>query len=115
MNEKERYTKYSLIIIILLLGGILFVRLIPFLSGILGAITIYALLRGQMKYLSEKKKMKRSLAAILLIGETVLFFLIPLSLFVWLLIGELQTLNLDPAVLMASVEDAVQVIREKTL
>ena len=49
MNEKERYTKYSLIIIILLLGGILFVRLIPFLSGILGAITIYALLRGQMK------------------------------------------------------------------
>lgn len=114
MNEKERYTKYSLIIIILLLGGILFVRLIPFLSGILGAVTIYALLRGQMKYLSEKKKMKRSLAAILLIGETVLFFLIPLSLFVWLLIGELQTLNLDPAVLMSSVEDAVQVIREKT-
>jgi hypothetical protein len=37
-----------------------------------------------------------------------------LSLFVWLLIGELQTLNLDPAVLMASVEDAVQVVREKT-
>ena len=57
--------------------------------------------------------MKRSLAAILLIGETVLFFLIPLSLFVWLLIGELQTLNLDPAVPHVFCRRCVQVIREK--
>ena len=53
-NIKEQYWKYSLIIIIFVLGIILFIKFIPFLGGILGAITIYILLRQQMLYLTEK-------------------------------------------------------------
>lgn len=40
MSLKESYWKYSLIIIILVMGIILFIEFIPFLGGILGAFTI---------------------------------------------------------------------------
>ena len=61
MSTKEQYWKYSLIIIIIGLGIILFRQITPFLSGLLGALTIYILVRRQMIYLSEKRKMKRSI------------------------------------------------------
>ena len=80
MSLKESYWKYSLIIIILVMGIILFIEFIPFLGGILGAFTIYILLRKQLQYLTEKKRLNRSLVAILLLLETILCFLIPLSL-----------------------------------
>ncbi len=44
MSFKEQYWKYSLIIIIIALGIVLFIEFIPFLGGILGAFTIYILL-----------------------------------------------------------------------
>ena len=37
MNVKEQYWKYSLVVIILLLGTIIFFKLRPFLGGLLGA------------------------------------------------------------------------------
>ena len=60
MNVKEQYWKYSLVTIIIVLGMILFVEFIPFLGGILGACTIYILVRKQMLYLTEKKHLRRS-------------------------------------------------------
>ena len=60
MNVKEQYWKYSLVTIIVVLGTILFVEFIPFLGGILGACTIYILVRKQMLYLTEKKHLRRS-------------------------------------------------------
>ena len=56
-NVKEHYWRYSLITIILGLGVILFFKITPFLGGILGAFTIYILLRGQMFHLTEKLNM----------------------------------------------------------
>ena len=41
MSVKEQYWKYSLITIILGLGLILFIKMSPFMGGILGACTIY--------------------------------------------------------------------------
>lgn len=55
---KEKYWKYSLIIIIIGLGIILFRQITPFLGGLLGALTIYILVRKQMIYLGAR--MKRS-------------------------------------------------------
>ncbi len=54
MSVREQYWKYSLIGIVLVLGYILFREFIPYLGGILGAITIYILVRNQMFYLIEK-------------------------------------------------------------
>ena len=48
MSVKEQYWRYSLVVIILGLGTIIFVKLLPFLGGLLGALTIYILVRKQM-------------------------------------------------------------------
>ena len=79
MSTKEQYWKYSLITIILVMGVVIFFKATPFLGGLLGAATIYILLRNQMLYLIEKKHMKKSLMATLMLIETILIFLIPMA------------------------------------
>lgn len=114
MNIKEQYWKYSLITIVLVFGLILFTKLSTFLSGFLGALTIYILVRKQMIYLTEKRKLKRNLSALIISTEAVLCFLIPVSLFVWLLVSKLQNINLDPQIIIAPIEQVAAIIKEKT-
>lgn len=114
MSTKEQYWKYSLFTIIIGLGVILFLQITPFLSGLLGAFTIYLLVRKQMIYLTEKRKMKRSIAAIFITTESILFFLVPLTLAVWLLVSKLQDINFDPQAMIAPFEEMAFLIKEKT-
>lgn len=112
MNPREKYWKYSLIAIILILGLVVFNELTPLLGGILGASTIYILLRKQVAMLTEKR-MHPSFIALLMLLETVLCFLIPLSLAVWLLVNRLQHINLDPHRFASSFEQLAEVIHAK--
>ncbi|WP_321437528.1 AI-2E family transporter [uncultured Bacteroides sp.] len=114
MNAKAQYCKYSLIAIILILGVIIFIRFTPFLNGILGALTIYILLRKQMFHLIEKKHMKRCLAATLMLGEAALCFFIPISLIVWLLVIKLQNINLNPQEYIQAIQHLADLIQQKT-
>lgn len=114
MSLKEQYWKYALITIVLVLGVILFIEFTPFLGGILGACTLYILVRKQMFYLTEKKHLQRSFAAILLLLESILCFLIPLTLAIWLFVDKLQHLNLDPTVLIKSAEHIASLVKQKT-
>lgn len=114
MSLKESYWKYSLIASILIMGIVLFVEFTPFLGGILGAFTIYILLRKQMRYLTRKRHFNRSLAAFILLMETILCFLIPLSLAVWVFVVKLQNINLNPSELIGSFEHIADLVREKT-
>ena len=114
MDIREQYWKYSLIAIILVMGVIIFRQMAPFLGGLLGALTIYILVRKQMIYLTDKRKFKRSISAILITSETILVFMIPVSLVVWLLVSKLQDINLDPQTIIAPVEQVAGVIKEKS-
>ena len=114
MSTKEQYWKYSLIVIILFMGIIIFRQLTPFLGGLLGALTIYILVRGQMRYLVEKRKLKRSLSALLITAETIFVFLIPLGLTVWMVVNKLQDINLDPQTYIAPIQQVAEFIKEKT-
>ena len=113
-NVKEHYWRYSLITIILGLGVILFFKITPFLGGILGAFTIYILLRGQMFHLTEKLNMRPAFAALLLLGETILCFLIPITSAIWLVINKTQNINLDPTVLLNTGQHIADLVQEKT-
>lgn len=64
-------------------------------SGFLGAITIFSLLRGQMRWLTQKKKIRRGIAATLLILETFFFFLIPLGAIISMLIDVFTNSHID--------------------
>ena len=114
MRTKEQYWKYSLIVIILFMGIIIFRQITPFLGGLLGALTIYILVRGQMRYLVEKRKLKRSLSALLITAETIFVFLIPLGLTVWMVVNKLQDINLDPQTYIAPIQQVAEFIKEKT-
>ena len=111
---RERYWRYSLVALILGMGVTVFIELIPFLGGLLGAATIYVLLRGQMIRLTEHCRWRRGPAAWLLLGEAVLCFLIPISGIVWLVVSKVQDVTLDPQSLIASVRDVTRVIRVRT-
>ena len=110
MSTKEQYWKYSLIVIILFMGVIIFRQITPFL----GALTIYILVRGQMNHLVEKRKLKRSISALLITAETIFVFLIPLGLTVWMVANKLQDINLDPQTYIAPIQQVAEFIKEKT-
>lgn len=114
MSVKEQYRKYSLITIILGLGLLLFLKMTPFMGGILGACTIYIMVRDQMLYFTQKKKIRKSVTAIILLIEAILCFLVPLSLAVWLLISKLQTVNVDTATFVDTITNLADWIRRKT-
>lgn len=114
MSVKEQYRKYSLITIILGLGLLLFLKMTPFMGGILGACTIYIMVRDQMLYLTQKKKIRKSVTAIILLIEAILCFLVPLSLAVWLLSSKLQTVNVDTATFVDTITNLADWIHRKT-
>jgi len=111
---KEQYWKYALIIFVICLGAVIFVELLPFLSGILGAITLYVLVRPQMFYLVEKKRFKKSIAATLIIIEVVLCILIPTFLAVWLLLGKINSIELAPSSIISTIQNYTDLFKEKT-
>ena len=111
---KELYWRYSLFVLIAGLGLTIFAELTPFLGGLLGAVTIYVLLRRQMWFLSERRRWRRSLAASLLLGEAIFFFLVPISLIVWMVVDKIQGVALDPQSVVTPVRHVADLIQQKT-
>ncbi len=113
-NSRETYWRYSLIVLLLGLGGTIFIELTPFMGGFLGAITLYVLLRRQMRILTICHRMKRGIAAGLLTGEAIVCFLIPLTLILWILVVKLQDVSLNPSGIIAPVMEFSDRILEQT-
>ena len=72
------------------------------------------LVRGKMNHLIEKRKLKRSISALLITAETIFVFLIPLGLTVWMVANKLQDINLDPQTYIAPIQQVAEFIKEKT-
>ena len=113
-SAKKLYWRYSLFVLILGLGTAIFVEIVPFIGGLLGAVTIYVLLRGQMYRLTECRRWRRSLAATLLLGEAVICFLGPLSLVVWMCVSKTQDISLDPQSIVVPLRRLAVLIRDST-
>ena len=111
---KQKYWKYSLIGIILILTLVLLKEVMPYLGGLLGAITIYILVRNQMIRLTTVKKMKRGKAAALITVEIIFGCLIPLAGFIWLVASQVGKLNIDPSSMVHLVDEAEDFIKMKT-
>ena len=110
-SVKEQYWRYSLFVIILVLGVVIFAELTPYIGGLLGAMTLYVLLRRQMRYLTVRRRWRRSLAAAVLLGEAIVCFLIPLSGIVWMFVDKVQDFTLDPQSLISSIRHVSEQIR----
>ena len=80
--SQNRVRQVFFIILILLLGILLFFELSSFLPALLGAITLYVLLHRWMFYLTEKKKWRKGLTALLLMLFSFIVILLPVGLLV---------------------------------
>jgi len=114
MKGKEQFLKITLLILVLLMGVIIFMKSLPFLSGILGACTVYILVRKQMKRLTEQRKFKRSMAAMFIIVEVLLCFLIPVFLIAWVLANKIQSADLNVHGIMLSVHSFIGEVTART-
>lgn len=111
--NKTKEFKYVLIALIILLGLIIFQYAKPYLSGFLGACTLYILLNGQMIFLTEKLKFGKYLSATIVTIESLLFFLIPLAGIVFLVIDTLSDVSIDPQALMDSITRFVNNLEDR--
>jgi len=79
-----------ILLLILLMGSLIFGKIIPYLSGVLGAIAFYILLRKFMVKLTKKYNWKPSIAAIVLMIASFFIILIPISGIVLMLISKIS-------------------------
>jgi predicted PurR-regulated permease PerM len=83
--DQNRIRQVFFIVVILLLAIVLFQQLYSFVPAMLGAITLYVLLRKWMFYLTVKKKWRKGWTALLLMVLSMIIILIPVGLLVNLL------------------------------
>jgi len=106
-KKKARY-KYILIVLLILLGLILFKYTRPYMSGFLGAATLYVIVNRQQKYLTQKLHFKKSLSALLILLEVLFLILIPLTGLAFLVIDTFTGITIDPEAILAKVNTFVE-------
>ena len=112
LSKKISY-KYVLIGLLIVLGLIIFNFARIYLSGFLGAATLYVILSGQHKYLTQKLKFSRSASALLLVFEALFLFLIPLTGIALLVVSTISDITIDPEAILLSINEFATVIEER--
>jgi predicted PurR-regulated permease PerM len=80
--DQNRIRQFFFIVIILLMAIVLFFQLYTFVPAVLGAITLYVLLRRWMFSLTEKRKWRKGWTAVLLMFFSFIVILLPVGLLV---------------------------------
>src|SRR5690554_82358 len=114
--EKERNNlryKYILIGALVLLGLIIFRFTRPYMSGFLGAATLYVIVSGQQRFLTQKWRLRKSLSALLIVLEVLFFILIPLTGLTLLVIDTFSGITFDPQVILDDVSAFILSIEER--
>lgn len=95
LNDTRRFYFLSLLLLIFLLLLLFNKQILSYASSLLGAITLFAVLRGSMRALTIKYKWRKSLAAGLLTIAAIILFLIPLGAIVLMLLDLFSTTSFD--------------------
>jgi len=115
-TEKERNNlryKYILIGALILLGLIIFKFTRPYMSGFLGAATLYVIVSGQQRFLTQRWRLRKSLSALLIMLEVLFFILIPLTGLTLLVIDTFSGITFDPQVILDDVSAFILSIEER--
>lgn len=82
--------QFFIIFLIILFGWLIFKEMATYLSGILGAITLFVLLRKWQGYLVKKRKWNSSVAACVLMAGSFLVILVPIAGLVLMLTSKIS-------------------------
>ena len=99
------------ILSILALGSLIFVQILPYLSGFLGAITIFVISRGLMERLIKKIN-KHIAAGILMLGSFILIIL-PIFGIVYMLSSKISKAVSSSERLVNAVKSQIQIFQER--
>ncbi len=99
------------ILCILALGSLIFFQILPYLSGFLGAITIYVISRGLMNKL-VKRMNKHVAAGILMLGSFILIIL-PIFGIVYMLSSKISKAVSSSERLVNAVKSQIRIFQEK--
>jgi len=80
--HQNRIRQIFFLLIIVFLGILLFLELYTFLPALLGAITLYIVMRKWMFYLTEKKTWKKGWTAALLMFLSLIVILLPIAVLI---------------------------------
>ncbi|WP_035336673.1 AI-2E family transporter [Dokdonia sp. PRO95] len=82
--------QFFIIFLIILFGWLIFKEMATYLSGILGAITLFVLLRKWQEYLVKKRKWNSSVSACVLMAGSFLVILVPIAGLVLMLTSKIS-------------------------
>lgn len=109
---RERYFEWTLLGLILIIGGLLFYEALPFLNGALGAVTLYLLLRRTNFYLCTR--FSRGMAPWIITLAVTCFVMVPLSIILWYLIDVVQNVDFDIHNIIQRYTDTITYLEQKT-
>jgi predicted PurR-regulated permease PerM len=112
VKNSQKY-RNILIGLIILLGLIIFRYTRPYMSGFLGAATLYILVVDQHRYLIQKLNFKKGLSAILIVLIVLIFILIPLTGIAFLVIDTFSSITIDPEVILGQINDFINFLEAK--
>ena len=99
------------LMLIIFLGLLIFKEIVPYLSGVLGAITLYVILKKWMEKLLAKG-WKKSLAAALLMVGSFIGILIPISLIVFMLSSKIGKAVANSEKVVTAIKDQTDKVEE---
>jgi len=105
--DANRIRQIFLIALILFIGIVLFKELASFLPALLGALTLYILLRSSYFRLTEVRKWKRAPTALLLMFSSLVMILFPIALLLQMLSGKFAYALAHSGELVASLKQVV--------
>lgn len=112
-EKKERYYRFVLAGLILLLAIIIFKEIQQYLGGFLGAFALFILLKGIMAKLVEHYHWKKGWSASLIVLGTTVFILIPLTGFGFLAVDTISGIKIDPAKIIKTVTEWAEMIEAR--
>lgn len=105
--DKDLTKQTFFLALILLLGGVLFWKMTYFIPAVLGALTLYVLLRPVQFYLVERRHWGRTLSASLLMLISFLVLLVPIGLFINMTYGKIGQVVANSGQLMSGLHQLV--------
>ncbi len=97
------------LLLIILMGSLIFRELLPYLTGVLGAITLYILMRKWMASLVNKRKWRPTLAAVFLMIASFFGILIPIAGIVMMLGNKIGHAVKNSEQLVRAVKDQISI------
>ena len=111
--NQDRIRQVFFIVLLLLLGVLLFLELYSFLPAMLGAITLYILMRRWMYYLTEKRKWGSGWAAMLLMLLSFIVILLPVGLLANMLTSKISYAISHSAELIEALKKLVKTLEQR--